>query len=93
MAKTTLQDSALLTAALEGLEAQKARIEEQIKSVKAMLGGKGARAAAAAAAPAEAAPAVKKGRRKKRGKLSAEARARIAEAQRKRWANFRKAPK
>ncbi|MEZ5353785.1 MAG: hypothetical protein R2762_14190 [Bryobacteraceae bacterium] len=89
----TLQDPSILAAALEGLELQKARIEEQIRTVKAMLGGKAPKAAAAeVSAPAEA-PAAKAPRKRRRNKLSAEARARIAEAQKKRWANFRKATK
>ncbi len=95
MAKTTpLQDPILLAAALEGLELQKARLEEQILSVKAMIGGKAPRQAApAASVTSDAAPAKKATRKRRRNKLSAEARARIAEAQKKRWAAFRKTTK
>jgi hypothetical protein len=74
-------DANLLRAALDGLEAQKARIEQQIKDVQGMLGRRRGRPAAAAVA---AAPA----RRKRR--LSAAARKRIAAAQKRRWAEYRK---
>lgn len=90
---STVDQAALYEAALEGLELQKQRIEEQIRLVRALIGGKKPRAAAVAVAPTEdAAPAAKKGARKPRRKrnLSPEARKRIAEAQRKRWAAFRK---
>ena len=76
----SIHDRALLEAALEGLELQKQRIEEQIREVRARLGGNRRNAAG------EASP--KKGRRGGRRTLSAEARRRIAEAQRKRWAAF-----
>jgi hypothetical protein len=84
----TGSDPALLAALLEGLELQKARLEQQIAAVRALTGEKrrGRPPAAAAGAPAVAAP-VKP--RKKR-KLSAAARKAIAEAQKKRWAAFRK---
>lgn len=75
-----VQDSGLLAAALEGLEAQKRRIEEQISSVRAMLGGQRGRPAAGGA---PAAPARKR-------QLSSAARRRIAAAQKKRWAEYRK---
>jgi len=88
MPKLNLEDASLLTAALEGLELQRTRLDEQIQKVRAMLrkGGSG-KAAVEAAAPA--APKAAGGPRKRR-KLSAEGRARIAEAQRKRWAASRK---
>jgi len=73
----------LLSAALEGLEAQRQRLEEQIKKVQAMLGarGKGKPAAGATKAPAEASP---------RGGLSAAGRRRISLAQKRRWAEYRR---
>jgi hypothetical protein len=82
--RSSVQDPALLTAALEGLEAQKSRIEEQIQQVRAMLGRRRGRppASAAAKAPAAETPAKRK--------LSPAARKRIAAAQKKRWAEFRK---
>jgi hypothetical protein len=66
-----------LAAALEGLELQKTRIEEQIRQVKSMLGKRGA-AAVGATPPAPV--AAKRARRKKRV-LSDEARERIAAGQ------------
>ncbi|MBM3786578.1 MAG: hypothetical protein FJW30_19645 [Acidobacteria bacterium] len=86
---STVDQTALYTAALEGLEAQKQRIEEQIRLVKSVLSG---RHAASSPAAAEASAAPKKRGTKKRAKrvLSAEARKRIADAQKKRWANYRK---
>jgi len=84
----------LYEAALEGLELQKQRIEEQIRLVRSLVGGKKPRAAAPAAVAEEVsdAPSGKKAGRKPRRKrnLSPEARKRIAEAQKKRWAAFRK---
>ncbi len=77
-------DNSIYQAALEGLELQKQRIEEQIKHVKGLLAGKSkVSSAPSPAAKSEDAP-------KKRRKLSAVARKRIAEAQKKRWAAFRK---
>lgn len=80
-------DASLLSAALEGLLLQRGRLEEQIRQVRAMLGKRAPGKPAAAAEPEKAAPAKKR----KRRKMSAEARKRIAEAQKKRWAAFRKA--
>jgi len=88
-----VDQAALYEAALQGLELQKARLEEQIRMVRSLIGGKAPRTASpSAAAGAPAAPASKKARGKSRRKrnLSPEARKRIAEAQRKRWAAFRK---
>ena len=79
-------DASLLEAALEGLELQKRRIDEQIEEVHRMLGKRSLRnpkaAPAAKAEPTGAAP--------RRRKLSAAARTRIAAAQKKRWADYRK---
>jgi len=81
---------ALWAAALEGLEMQRRRIEDQIAQVRQMLGarGPGRPPAAAVSAGASGSP-VKRARRKRI--LSPEARKRIAAAQKKRWAEFRKA--
>jgi hypothetical protein len=84
MALTT-SDPAFLSAALEGLVMQKSRIEAQIAEVKRLLGH--GKAAPVAAAQAEAPAKTKGGRRK----MSAAARKRIADAQKKRWAEYRKA--
>lgn len=91
-----VDQAAFYEAALEGLELQKQRLEEQIRLVRSLIGGKKTRSSAPPAPPAAAEvaplPAAKKGARKQRRKrnLSPEARTRIAEAQRKRWAAFRK---
>lgn len=69
----------IITAAIEGYEAQKTRLNAQISELRQMLSGSSA-AAAVTAAPA----------RRKRRKMSAAGRARIAAAQRKRWAEFKK---
>jgi hypothetical protein len=77
----------ILEAALQGLEAQRKRLEEQIDQVRGMMGRRPGRplkgTGSEAASRGSAFP------RKKRT-LSAEARKRIAAAQRKRWAAFRK---
>jgi hypothetical protein len=78
----SVQDTTLLTAALEGLELQRERIDEQIRKVKALLGGRNVPRAKPVAAAVEK-PAKRR--------LSAAARKRIAAAQKKRWAEYRKA--
>jgi hypothetical protein len=100
MAKTTLlvDNIALYEAALEGLELQKQRVEEQIRQVRAVLSGRKTATAPADVAPAavatekkkkvNAAPPAKKARKRV---LSEEARQRIAAAQKKRWESFRAA--
>ena len=75
----------ILEAALQGLEAQREKLDEQIAQVRALMGGRSGRSAHAGAGQANAsAPG-----RKKRV-LTPEARKRIAAAQKKRWAAFRK---
>ncbi len=87
MARLTKSSSnpVFLAAALEGLEIQKQRIarqlkevEEQIRDVKKQLGRKGA-----VATPITNPVSAKR-------RLSPEARKRIAAAQKKRWAAYRK---
>jgi hypothetical protein len=65
----------ILTAAIEGFEAQKRRIDEQIAQVRQMMNGGRSESTIAAELP-----------RGKRRKMSAAARKRIGDAQRKRWA-------
>jgi len=65
----------ILTAAIEGFEAQKTRINAQIAELRQTLSG----------GPAKPAVAPQPQKRKRK-KMSAASRARIAEAQRKRWA-------
>jgi len=73
------EDASMLQMALVGYRAEKQKIDEQIRRIEAQLKGK--RVPLSSAAPAK--PAVKR-------VLSAAARARIAAAQRKRWAEHRK---
>jgi cell division septum initiation protein DivIVA len=67
----------LISAAIEGFEAQKRRLDEQIQELRAMLPHNGASTGVTTRGP------------RKRRRMSAEARRRIAEAQRKRWAALR----
>ena len=69
----------IITAAIVGFEQQKLRIDAQIAELRQMLGG-GPTATAAT-------PAVPRGKRRK---MSAAARKRIGDAQRKRWAESKK---
>lgn len=84
----SMQDYSLLTAALEGLELQKQRIDEQIREVRLLLGKtsgrRGRPPASKNGGAAHAAPAAK------RSRLSPAARKRIAAAQKRRWAEYRK---
>ena len=73
----------LLQAAVEGLEAQKQRIDDQIAEIKARLGRRG---------PGRPPKAVQAPTKKKRI-LSAAARKNISAAQKKRWAASRKGKK
>jgi hypothetical protein len=87
MAKhSTAPHHEILEAALHGLEAQRQKLEEQIAHVRSLLGG---RAGKAAKAPMWASSTNGGGAPKKRI-LSPEARQRIAAAQKKRWAAYRK---
>jgi hypothetical protein len=66
----------ILAAALQGLEAQRARLDAHIAEARRMLGARTQEPAAAAKAP------------RPRRRLSAAALKRIVEAQRKRWADY-----
>src|ERR1035437_4096020 len=68
----------IITAAIEGFESQKIRIDQQISELKAMLSGGPAEASAAPAPTA-----------RKRKRFSAAARKRMKEAQQRRWAKTR----
>ena len=82
MTKVKWEDPALLEAALEGLELQKQRIQDQIEQVRAVLGRGPVR---------KGRPPVKKEEKLSTKRvLSPAARKRIAAAQKKRWAEFRK---
>ena len=85
----SIQNHSLLAAALEGLELQKQRIDEQIREVRALLGKTSGRrgrppGSTNGGVKARTAPATK------RARLSAAARNRIAAAQKRRWAEYRK---
>ena len=79
----------ILEAALRGLEAQRDKLDEQIRQVHAMMGRRVGRPSKQSAR-AENGPAASSGKARKKRTLSAEARKRIAAAQKKRWATFRK---
>lgn len=80
----------ILEAALQGLEAQRQRLDEQISHVRAMMGGRAGRPSKKSAAQSQTSNKGGSSRGRKRRALSAEARKRIAAAQKKRWAAFRK---
>jgi hypothetical protein len=81
-----IRNHSLLTAALEGLELQKQRIEEQIQEVRSLLG----KAPARRGRPPGSSNGRNNGPATKRARLSASARKRIAAAQKRRWAEYRK---
>jgi len=80
MARRSLEDLSTLEMALVGYQIERQKIEDRIREIQAKLKGKHTAGPAAAAGKK---PAVKR-------VLSAEARKRIAAAQRKRWAEHRK---
>src|SRR5260370_35577593 len=81
----------VLNAALHGLEAQKQTIEQHIQQVRSMLGlGSGRRGRPPKAAATLSESAAPSRPTHKRRRFSAETRARMAEAQRKRYAATRK---
>jgi len=75
----SIENHALLAAALEGLELQKKRLDEQIQEVRSLL-GKGRRGR----------PPGSNSNNRGAGRLSTAARRRIAAAQKRRWAEYRK---
>jgi hypothetical protein len=81
------QDTTLLEMALVGYEFQRQKIDDKIREIRASLGGQ---KPAAKSAPAAESGRVAKAGTKKRRTLSAEARKRIAAAQKRRWAEHRK---
>jgi len=76
-----IQDYSLLSAALEGLELRKQRLEEEIREVRTLLGKKPGRRGRPPG-PAKLKPGA--------SRLSVAARKRIAAAQKRRWAEYRK---
>jgi len=75
--KKTLQNNDLLEAALAGLQLRRQQLDEQIQEVRALLGKNNGRRGRPPGAP-------------KQGRLSVAARKRIAAAQKRRWAEYRK---
>jgi hypothetical protein len=71
----------LLAAALEGLQLQKQRIEDQIREVRQLLG---------LSAGKKGRPGGEANKKTGAGRLSGAARKRIAAAQKRRWAEYRK---
>jgi hypothetical protein len=88
---STLRNHSLLTAALEGLELQKQRIDEQIREVRALLGKSPARRGRPPGSAGPGGSAARSGAKRARGRLSSAARKKIAAAQKRRWAEYRKA--
>jgi len=87
----TWNDPGLLEAALEGLLLQKQRIETQIQEVKALLRGKRRTSRKVTLiVPATPAPGATARVSTVKRELSDAARKRIAAAQKKRWAEYRR---
>jgi hypothetical protein len=85
----SIQNHSLLAAALEGLELQKQRIDEQIQEVRSLLGktpGRRGRPTGSTNGGAK----VRTAPTSKRARLSVAARKRIAAAQKRRWAEYRR---
>ena len=81
-------DTTTLEAALVGLELKKNEIDGLIAKIKKQLGGKSSATLSVSSAPAAG---KSQGTPRKKRVLSAEARKRIAAAQKRRWAEHRKA--
>jgi peptidoglycan hydrolase CwlO-like protein len=90
MAKTSASPSReILEAALQGLEVQREKLDRQISEVRSLLSGRAATKSTKEPAKSQSSTSSGRSPRKKRA-LSQEARNRIAAAQKKRWAAFRK---
>ena len=88
-----IDNQATMQMALAGYEVEKQRIEEKIREINSLLGGKRAKPAAAYRATTKSATTTAaKGSAKPRARrqLSAAARKRIAAAQHKRWDEYHK---
>lgn len=83
-------DKEILEAALQGLEAQRAKLDEQIAHVQSLIGRRAGRPPKSESAVSETASKRTPAQGRKKRVLSPEARKRIAAAQKKRWAAFRK---
>jgi len=82
-----ITDKEILQAALLGYEAERRRIEDAIIEIQNRMGGGGG------VPPPFKGKAAPKTKKSKKRVMSAEARARIAEAQKKRWAAYHKKQK
>ncbi len=80
-----VSDPTLLEAALQGLELQKQKIEQQIQQVRELLRKNGGGIRASSVLETQHSP------QRAPRQLSPEARKRIAAAQKRRWSEFRKA--
>jgi len=89
-----IRNHSLLSAALEGLELQKQRIDEQIQEVRSLLGKTRARRGrppgSTNKSSAHAVSTNGGSAKRPASRLSAAARKRIAAAQKRRWAEYRK---
>jgi hypothetical protein len=78
----------IITAAIEGLEGRKTRIDSQIAELRALLSG-GPAETSADGATADGATSTQLSAPRKRKKFSAAARRRMKEAQQRRWSKIR----
>jgi hypothetical protein len=86
----SIQNHFLLTAALEGLELQKQRIDEQIQEVRSLLGKTPGRRGRPPGSTNSGSTTNGSATKRPATRLSAAARKRIAAAQKRRWAEYRK---
>ena len=89
MAKSA-DNLAIMQMALDGYEIEKQSIEQKIREIRSLLGGKGIRPRLSQHAPSQLAATKVSAAPLARRMLSAAARMRIAAAQRKRWNVYRK---
>jgi len=85
-----IRNRSLLTAALEGLELQKQRINQQIEEVRTLLGKTPGRRGRPPGSTNSASTNSSVASKRTGSRLSAAARKRIAAAQKRRWAEYRK---
>lgn len=85
-----IRDQSLLAAALEGLGLQKQRIEEQIREVRLLLGKTAARRGRPPGSINKSSANNHSAHKAGPGRMSPAARKRIAAAQKRRWAEYRK---
>ncbi len=85
-----IRNHSLLTAALEGLELQRQRIDEQIQEVRSLLGKAPGRRGRPPGSTNSASTSNGRATKRPAARLSAAARKRIAAAQKRRWAEYRK---